>query len=96
MNNAGIFVRWEGGSDELFGEKAEQTVKTNFFGTRRVSNILFPLLRPHARVVNFSSMLGHLIMIKGQDQAAIDLRAKLASTELTEDELVKIMQQFVE
>ena len=97
VNNAGILIPWTaGGSDELFAEQAEQTVNTNFFGTRRVSNLLFPLLRPHARVVNFSSMLGHLIMINGQDQAAVDLRAKLASTELTEDELVKIMQQFVE
>ena len=96
VNNAGILFPWKGGPNQLFAEQARNTVNTNFFGTRRVSNILFPLLRPHARVVNFSSMLGHLIMIRGQDQAADDLRAKLGSTELTEEELVDIMQQFVE
>ena len=41
-------------------------------------------------------MLGHLIMIDGKDQAAVDLRAKLASNELTDDQLVQIMRQFVE
>ena len=96
VNNAGILIPWKGGSNEQFAEDARKTVNTNFFGTRRVSNILFPLLRPHARVVNLSSMLGHLIMINGKDQAAVDLRAKLASPELTEDELVEIMNQFVE
>ena len=96
VNNAGIFIQLNGGSDEQFAEDTRQTVSTNFFGTRRVSNILFPLLRPHARVVNLSSALGHLIMIDGQDQAAVDLRAKLGSPELTDAELVKIMNQFVE
>jgi carbonyl reductase 1 len=96
VNNAGILIPWKGGSDEQFAEDARKTVNTNFFGTRRTSNILFPLLRPHARVVNLSSMLGHLIMINGKEQAAVDLRAKLASPELTDDQLVKIMNQFVE
>jgi carbonyl reductase 1 len=97
VNNAGIFIPWTADvSDELFAEQASQTVNTNFFGTRRNSNILFPLLRPHARVVNLSSVLGHLIMIDGQSKAAVDLRAKLASNELTDDQLVEIMRQFLE
>ena len=97
VNNAGISIPWTvNGSDELFAEQTSKVVNTNFFGTRRNSHILFPLLRPHARVVNLSSMLGHLIMIDGKDQAAVDLRAKLASNELTDDQLVQIMRQFVE
>ena len=96
VNNAAILIPWRGGSVELFAEHASKTLDTNFFNTLRTCNILFPILRPHARVVNLTSMLGHLIMIKGQDQAAADLRAKLASDELTTDELVKIMKNFVE
>lgn len=93
VNNAGIFISLKADvSDEIFAEQASKVVKTNFFGTRRTSNILFPLLRPHARVVNLSSMLGHLILIDGHNQAAVYLRAKLASSELTDDQLVEIMQ----
>ncbi|MFT7809545.1 carbonyl reductase NADPH 1-like [Arapaima gigas] len=40
---------------EPFGEQAEVTMRTNFWGTLWVSQALLPLLRPHARVVNISS-----------------------------------------
>ena len=96
VNNAAILIPWRGGSIELFGEHAKKTLDTNFFNTLRTCNILFPILRPHARVVNLTSMLGHLIMIKGQDEAAVALKTKLASDNLAEDELVKLMQNFVE
>ncbi|CAM1295026.1 Uncharacterised protein r2_g424 [Pycnogonum litorale] len=41
-------------------EQAENSVKTNYFGTKNVCKELFPLLRPHARVVNLSSAGGRL------------------------------------
>lgn len=34
-----------------FGDQAEITAQTNFFGTINVCNALFPLLRDHARLV---------------------------------------------
>ncbi len=34
-----------------FGDQAELTAQTNFFGTINVCNALFPLLRDHARFV---------------------------------------------
>lgn len=34
-----------------FGDQAEITAQTNFFGTINVCNALFPLLRDHARFV---------------------------------------------
>ena len=52
--------------------------------------MLFPLLRPHARVVNLSSSLGHLLQIPGEL-----LRKKLSSSSLTEEELTDLLQQFV-
>ncbi|OPL21057.1 hypothetical protein AM593_06137, partial [Mytilus galloprovincialis] len=48
-----------GGIDILvgtIGERATTTCGTNYFGTLNVCNTLFPLLKPHARVVNVSSM----------------------------------------
>lgn len=97
VNNAAILLRYnEEKYSPLFGNQAQETLQTNFFDTHRVCNILFPILRPHARVVNLSSMLGHLTMITGQDSAAVELRAKLSSPDLTYDELHKLMQNFVE
>lgn len=52
--------------------------------------MLFPLLRPHARVVNLSSSVGHLLMIPGEL-----LRKKLSSSSLTEEELTDILKEFV-
>lgn len=36
-------------------EQATVTLATNFTGTLNISYALFPLLRPHSRVVNMSS-----------------------------------------
>lgn len=52
--------------------------------------MLFPLLRPHARVVNLSSSVGHLLRIPGEL-----LREKLSSSSLTEEELTDLLKQFV-
>ena len=52
--------------------------------------MLFPLLRPHGRVVNLSSSAGHLLKIPGEM-----LRKKLSSSCLTEEELTDLLKQFV-
>ncbi|KAL1437126.1 hypothetical protein MTO96_049117 [Rhipicephalus appendiculatus] len=52
VNNAGIAYKQN--STAPVAEQAEVTVKTNFFGTLNVCKEFFPLLRPHARVVNSS------------------------------------------
>lgn len=62
-------------------------------GTLNVCNALFPLLRENARVVNISSRLGMLKNVKSRE-----LREKLSSKnkQLTVDEVLKIMNDFVE
>lgn len=52
--------------------------------------MLFPLLRPHARVVNLSSSVGHLLKIPEEL-----LRKKLSSSSLSEEELTDLLKQFV-
>ena len=81
-----------------FGEQAAANLKTNYFDTARLCNILFPILRDHARVVNISSCAGHLslLTIKNQGRVNEELKEKLASADLTEEELGELMQQFVE
>ncbi len=64
--------------------QAKNTVRANYFGTRRVCEALFPLLRPGARVVNVSSSAGWL---KQHVRDGTELKKRLASRELTVDEL---------
>ena len=94
VNNAGTAYHYD--TTAPFSEQATVTVRTNFFNPYRLCSILFPILRPHARVVNVSSSAGHLAKISGNDETSIALRAKLASNELTHEELLYIMQKFVE
>lgn len=56
VNNAAIAFKMS--AKEPFSEQAEVTCRVNFFGTMNCCNELFPLLKPHARVVNVSSSSG--------------------------------------
>lgn len=89
VNNAGI--AYKASSTAPFSEQAEVTVKTNFFGTLDVCKELFPLLRPHARVVNLSSMCGMLKRIPGKE-----IKERLRRPDITLEELCGLMNEFVE
>ncbi|XP_069128877.1 carbonyl reductase [NADPH] 1-like [Argopecten irradians] len=52
VNNAGMAYKVS--SDAPFGEQAEVTVGTNFTGTLNVCEVLFPILRPHARYLSLN------------------------------------------
>ncbi|XP_031562379.1 carbonyl reductase [NADPH] 1-like isoform X2 [Actinia tenebrosa] len=88
VNNAGIAYKQASTAPQA--EQAEVTIRTNFTGTLNVSNALFPLLRPHARVVNIASMVGHLKVLPNEE-----LRKKFSSLTLTEQELVDLVDGFV-
>jgi carbonyl reductase 1 len=75
---------------EPFGVQAENTLHVNYFSLLNTCHVLFPLLRPHARVVNLSSSAGHLSKIPGKL-----LRKQLSSSSLTEEELTDLLKQFV-
>lgn len=87
VNNAGIAFKMA--TTAPFEEQAEVTLKTNFHGTLDVCHALFPLLRPHARVVNVSSMASRL------SQVSEEWQKKFRSPTLTEKELVSFMDLFV-
>jgi len=69
----------------------ENTIKVNFTSNLKVCDLLFPLLRPHARVVNVSSSLGLASHIPN-----VDIRKKFIDHSLTVEQLVQIVQQFIE
>ncbi|XP_046750540.1 carbonyl reductase [NADPH] 1-like [Diprion similis] len=89
VNNAAI--AFKNNATDPFFFQASETVKVNYFSLVRVCEALFPLLKPHARVVNLSSSAGHLSRIPGAE-----LKARFANPDLTQDELNQIMNEFIE
>ena len=58
VNNVGIaFMDYD---TYGFATQVKMTLETNYWATKTASNILFPVLKPGARVVNMSSALGFL------------------------------------
>ncbi|XP_061163368.1 carbonyl reductase [NADPH] 1-like isoform X2 [Saccostrea echinata] len=90
VNNAGM--AYKQASTAPFGEQAEVTIKTNYFGTLAVSEALFPLLRPHARVVNVSSMASSFAIRK----CSPEVQAKFLNAKITTEELTKLMNDFIQ
>ncbi|KAI5639031.1 short chain dehydrogenase domain-containing protein [Phthorimaea operculella] len=89
VNNAAIAFKAD--AKESAGVQAEQTLHVNYFSTLKTCEILFPLLRKGARVVNISSSLGHLTVIPSKS-----LREKLADPKLTVPQLSELVKQYVE
>jgi NAD(P)-dependent dehydrogenase (short-subunit alcohol dehydrogenase family) len=84
VNNAGIALK---GFD---ADLARRTIDTNFFGVRRVTEALLPLMRKAGRIVMVSSGMGELTCV-GEP-----LRDKLARLDVSEQQLVELMRAFPE
>lgn len=67
-----------------------ETIQVNYYGFRDTCHILFPILRPHARVVNMTSRRGHLSMFSKKH-----LRDMLASPDLTEEEVNDFIMLYI-
>ncbi|XP_061197908.1 carbonyl reductase [NADPH] 1-like [Saccostrea echinata] len=89
VNNAGIAYKQS--STAPFAEQTEVTIKTNYFGTLAVCEALFPLLRPHARVVNVSSMASAAIK-----KCSKEIQSKFRNPQLTVEELTALMNDFIQ
>ncbi|KAB5523458.1 hypothetical protein PHYPO_G00152790 [Pangasianodon hypophthalmus] len=89
INNAGIAFKM---ADKTpFGIQAEVTLKTNFFATRDLCNEFLPIIKPGGRVVNVSSIMGSIAL----SRCSPDLQARFRSNDITEEELVGLMESFV-
>ncbi|KAI1304959.1 Carbonyl reductase [NADPH] 3 [Halotydeus destructor] len=89
VNNAGILYPMA--ATEPFCEQAEKTMATNYYATQNVCDILFPILKPHARVVNVSSSVGMLSQILDKET-----REALGSPTLTKVGLSRIVERYME
>ncbi|ESN90534.1 hypothetical protein HELRODRAFT_70715, partial [Helobdella robusta] len=88
VNNAGIAYKTD--STAPFSEQAEVTLKCNYWGLLDVCKILFPILKPHARVVHLSSSLSFMSLAK----CSAAKRSQLFSCQSV-DELSHQMNLFV-
>ncbi|VTJ75001.1 Hypothetical predicted protein [Marmota monax] len=90
VNNAGIAFKMA--DPTPFHIQAEVTMKTNFFGTRDVCTELLPLIKPQGRVVNVSSLMSMVSL----QECSPELQQKFRSETITEEDLVGLMNKFVE
>jgi len=94
VNNAAIAFKQA--ATEPFGVQATVTLKTNYWNTKEACEILFPILKPGARVVNVSSsagFLGCLDRAQNKEKAAV-LKKRLAADDLEVSDLDAMMKEF--
>ena len=87
INNAGIEYQLRETSPNT--EQATHTINTNFTGVVSMCRAFLPLVRPHGRIVNVSSAIGHISILK------TSLQEKFQDPNLTEAQLTDLMDQFV-
>ncbi|CAN9500206.1 unnamed protein product [Ophioblennius macclurei] len=90
VNNAAIAFKVA--DPTPFAVQAEVTIKTNFFATRNMLTQFLPLIKAGGRVVNVSSF----VSVRTLNQCSPSLQQRFRSEDLSEDELVALMQQFVD
>jgi len=94
INNAGIYMKPDTSSPDVFGKQASAILGTNYWGLKNIIHGLQDIFTPGARVVNMSSHLGHLSMINGEAKKALILRETLADPDLPEKTLDGLMKNF--
>lgn len=90
VNNAAIYLE---SRSVPMAKKAKETIEINYFGTVNVTESLLPLLRasPLPRIVNVSSELGKLSLIKTAEKRHI-----LSSSNLTVEKLNELMNEYLD
>ncbi|CAK1595355.1 unnamed protein product [Parnassius mnemosyne] len=89
VNNAAIAFKTN--STEPVAVQAAETLRVNYFSVLTTCEILFPILRNGARVVNISSSCGHLSHIPSES-----LRNRFKDPNLTIPELSDLMNKYIE
>lgn len=88
VNNAAIAFKRS--AVEPIAVQAEQTLFVNYFSLVSACQVLFPLLKHGARVINISSSAGHLSKIPSEK-----LRRTFTDPNLTIPQLSELMQDFI-
>lgn len=96
INNAAII--FFPGAPEPYTYQATETLGTDYFAVRMMCEVMYPILRPGARVVNMGSRAGHLLQINGNEPTSTELREKFARSgkDLTLEEVDELMEDFID
>uniref|UniRef100_A0A2C9JV33 Uncharacterized protein n=2 Tax=Biomphalaria glabrata TaxID=6526 RepID=A0A2C9JV33_BIOGL len=86
VNNAAIAYEFNSVPSPPIGQAAEEVCKINYFGTLDVCQTLFPLLRPHARVCNVSSINCEFSLA----ECGEELKARIRNPDLTIDDVTAL------
>ena len=88
VNNAAI--AYKGSDPTPFAEQTGPTLKTNFYGTFRLTEKLLPLLSksPNGAIVNVASMAGRL------NQLSKDHQVLFSAPDLSKDTLLQLVHQY--
>ncbi|KAK2824631.1 hypothetical protein Q5P01_021806 [Channa striata] len=90
INNAGIAFKVA--DTAPFAVQAEVTLKTNFFDTRDMLTQFLPIIKTGGRVVNVSSF----VSVQALNKCSPALQQRFRSEDITEEELVGLMQKFID
>ena len=60
VNNAGIY-KVPDLNPAVFKRQVHEVMSTNYWGTKNVIEAFFPHFKPHSRIVNITSNLGHIV-----------------------------------
>jgi len=85
-------IAFKSAATDPFSHQAEVTLRTNYFNTKATCELLFPLLRSGARVVNLSSSAGFLPRIPGED---LRMKFSTSDTTLSVEQLDDMMKEFI-
>lgn len=92
VNNAAIAYQFNKVNAPPYPEEVRQICGTNYFSTLDVCQTLFPLLRPHARVCNISSMNCHESFVC----CSPTVKERIKTSMHTIEDVTKLIQEFVD
>ncbi|KAJ8352476.1 hypothetical protein SKAU_G00239520 [Synaphobranchus kaupii] len=73
-------------------ESKLRSLRTNFFASRDMCNEFLTIIKPGGRVVNVSSVMSSIAL----KNCSSELQARFRSSDITEEELVMLMEKFVQ
>jgi len=95
VNNAEIYLPPALMDDRVFESQCDETLKINYFGAKKVLSAFNQMIMTGGRIVNCSSHLGHLSNLDGREPHASLLRERFTRPDLSEEEIDKLVQEFL-
>jgi len=95
VNNAQKFTLPSFMDDNKFFSQCDESLLVNYWGLKKVCKTFSPMMNQGGRIVNCSSHLGHLSNLDGREPEATVLREKFGDPQLSEEELDRLVREFL-